>query len=80
MQEIIDSLKSFKNKAPGESSVNKLILTKIPPTAWDRFKHIINLAFSMGYYLQNNKEGILILPPKPGKDPKNPANRRPIPY
>ena len=78
MQEIIDSLKSFKNKAPGESSVNKLILTKIPPTAWDRFKHIINLAFSMGYYLQNNKEGILILPPKPGKDPKNPANRRPI--
>ena len=32
----------------------------------------------MGYYLQMNKEGVLILPSKPGKNPKIPTTRRPI--
>ena len=77
-KDIIDALQSFKHKAPGESGVTKQILSKLPPIAWERFRKIVNLAFSMGYYLQINKEGILILPPKQGKDPKMPINRRPI--
>ena len=78
MAEIINSLKSFKNKAPGKSGITKLILTKIPPNAWQRFQKILNLSLSMGFYTLPFKEGALLLPPKPGKDPKVPENRRPI--
>ena len=78
IKDMKEALQSFKHKAPGESGLNKLILTKIPQVAWERLKKIVNLSFSMGYYLQINKEGVLILPPKPGKDPKIPTNRRPI--
>ena len=78
MEEIINTLKSFKNRAPGKSGITKLILTKIPPNAWQRFKTILNLSLSMGFYTIPFKEGALLLPPKPGKDPKLPENRRPI--
>ena len=76
--DIIEIIKTFKNKAPGRSGINKQILVKLPIQAWTRLARIFNLALSMGYYIQINKEGILILPPKPGKDPKIPINRRPI--
>ena len=76
--DILNTVKRFKNKAPGTSGINKIILSKLPATAWKRLEQILNLTISMGYYPIPFKKGILILPPKPGKDPKIPINRRPI--
>ena len=77
--DIISTIKDFKNnKAPGESGINKILLIQLPNSAIDRLKDIVNLSISMGYFSIVLKNGIIILIPKPGKDPKNPINYRPI--
>ena len=77
--DIIQIVKEFKNnKAPGKSKINKVMLLQMPITATDRFRKILNATISMGYFPIIFKNGIIILIPKPGKDPKDPANYRPI--
>ena len=77
--DIISTIKDFKNnKAPGESGINKILLIQLPHSAIDGLKDIINQSISMGYFSIVLKNGILILIPKSGKDPKNPINYRPI--
>ena len=74
--DIISTIKEFKtNKAPGESGINKILLIQLPNSHIDR----LNLSISMGYFSIVLKNGIIILIPKPSKDPKNPINYRPIP-
>ena len=41
---------NFKNKAPGSSEINKLILSNLPDNAIDRYSLLTNLTLSMGYY------------------------------
>ena len=78
-QEIKRIINDFKNgRAPGLSGINKLILINLPDTAIDRLTTIINLTLSMGYFPIVLKNGILVLVPKPGKDPHYPINYRPI--
>ena len=78
-QEIKQILGEFKNyKAPGQSGINKLLMIKLPDVALDRYVDILNLLLSMGYFPVVFKNGIIILIPKPGKDPKIPSNYRPI--
>ena len=77
--DIISTIKEFKNnKAPVESGINKILLIQLPNSAIDRLKDIVSLSISMGYFSIVFKNGIIILIPKPGKDPKNPINYRPI--
>ena len=77
--EIQQILKDFKNnKAPGESKINKVLLLNLPIPAIKRYRDIINLTISMGYFPIIFKNGLIILIPKPGKDPRNPINYRPI--
>ena len=77
--DIISTIKEFKiNKAPEESGINKILLIQLPNSAIDRLKDIVNLSISMGYFSIVLKNGIIILIPKPGKDPKNLINYRPI--
>lgn len=78
MTEVQVIIKKFKNKAPGESQINKLILSKLPEAALRRFIQIINLALSMGLYIKKFKTGIIRFGEKEGKDPKRPENYRPI--
>ena len=63
-------IKEFKHKAPGKSGIIKLLLMKIPEIAITIFKDIINATISMGYFPIILKTGLIILIPKPGKDPK----------
>ena len=77
--EIKRIIKEFKNgKAPGLSGINKVLLMNLPDIAIDRFRDIINLTLSMGYFPIVLKNGLIILIPKQGKDPKDPNNYRPI--
>ena len=77
--EIKRIIKEFKNgKAPVLSGINKVLLMNLPDIAIDRFRDIINLTLSMGYFPIIFKNGLIILIPKQGKDPKDPSNYRPI--
>ena len=71
-------IKGFKNKAPGKSGINKLILINPPDEAYSNYVTIINLTLSMVYFPIIFKEGIIILILKPGKDPTNVNSYRPI--
>ena len=76
--DVVNIIKSFKNKAPGISGINKIILSQLPATAIERYSLISNLTFSMGYYPFAYKNGLLIFAQKQGKDPRYPENYRPI--
>ena len=71
-------IKKFKNKAPGISGINKLILSNLPREAIEVFAIITNLTLSMGYYPIIFKNGLLIFSQKGGKDPRHAENYRPI--
>ena len=71
-------IKKFKNKAPGISGINKLILSNLPLEATEVFAMITNLTLSMGYYPIIFKNGLLVFAQKGGKDPRHAENYRPI--
>ena len=71
-------IKQFKHKAPGKSGINKILLMKLPDVAIDKLKDIFNSTISLGYFPIILKNGLIILILKPGKDPTNPINYRPI--
>ena len=71
-------INQFKNKAPGKSGINKIMLIKLSEIAINKLKDIINATISIGYFPIILKNGLIILIVKPGKDPKNPINYRPI--
>ena len=78
--EIKRIIKEFKNgKAPGFSGINKVLLMNLPDIAIDRFRDIVTLTLSMGYFPIVFKNGLIILILKQGKDPKDPNNYRPLP-
>ena len=71
-------IKSFKNKAPGKSGINKMVLIHLPEEAYINYATILNYTLSLGYFPLIFKEGIIILILKPGKDPTKPSSYRPI--
>ena len=76
--DVIHITSKFKNKAPGMSGVNKLILSNLPHQAIESFTLFTNLAFSMGYYQLIFKNGLVVLAHKTGKDLRFAENYRPI--
>ena len=78
MSDVNNIIRKFKNKAPGISGINKLILSNLPVKAIERYSLITNLTLSMRYYPYVYKNGLLIFTPKQGKDHKLPENYRPI--
>ena len=68
----------FKNRAPGESGISKLILAKLPKVALHRYNQMPNLLMSMGYFSKCYKNGLMVLTPKEGKDGRDPISYRPI--
>ena len=71
-------IKTFKNKAPGASGINKMILVNLPNIAYDIYAELATWAISMGYFPKIFKEGIIILILKTSKNPHMPASYRPI--
>ena len=69
---------NFKNKAPGNSGINKGILTKLPRVALERLDDIINILLSMGYFSVVFKNGLMVFTPKGDKDGRDVLHYRPI--
>ncbi len=76
--EIRSFIRRFKNKAPGSSKINKVILENIPDKALDHLKHIFNTCYSAGYFPQIFKSAIIKFIPKKDKSPIQPINYRPV--
>ena len=58
-------IKGFKNKAPGRSGINRIILMNLPESAYEYFSTLTNNTLSMGYFPLIFKEGLIILILKP---------------
>lgn len=73
------TLQSFKsNKAPGESKINKLIMSNLPENMIINLLHIYNASLSCGIFPKKFKKAILKLIPKAEKNIKIVENYRPI--
>ena len=48
--DVVNMIKNFKNKEPGISGINRIILSQLQANAIGRYSLISNLALSMGYY------------------------------
>ena len=61
-------MQKTKNKASGESGVNKEVLKNLPRAALKKMVDIINILLSMGYFSVKSKNGPMIFAQKEGKD------------
>ena len=76
--QMIKIIQNFRNKAPGKTGINKMILTKLPRVALERLNDMINILLSMGYFIVVYKNGLMVLTPKEGKDNREAINFCPI--
>ena len=77
-EEVKNIIKSLKKTSPGESGINKTILTHLPDTAIQRLTTIYNSTISAGYFPDKWKHAIIRLIPKAGQSSYHPQNYRPI--
>lgn len=66
IQEIKAVLKSSKRISPGQSAINKQILTHLPDSGLERLQQILNSSLSAGYFPEGLKEAVMVMVPKPG--------------
>lgn len=76
--EVKNIIKNLKNTSPGESGINKTLLTQLPEISINRLTHIYNSSLSAGYFPDKWKHAIIRLIPKAGKTSYHPQNYRPI--
>lgn len=79
-QKIEMTIKSFKNNTPGETKINKIILSNTPRNALIKLQWLFNHTLSMGHFPKHFKTAILKLIHKPNTDPTNATNYRPVNY
>lgn len=77
--EICQYLRRFpNNKAPGPDGITYLLLKNLPRKAIVQLTHISNAILKLQYFPQQWKKAVVILIPKPGKNPSFPSSYRPI--
>ena len=77
-KEIKNVIKSFKQRAPGEDTLTKYHLERVPPNMIKNLTTIFNASLAIGYYPQQYKNSLMIFIPKAGKSPIDHINYRPI--
>ena len=65
--EIKNIIKTFKQRAPGEDTLTKYHLEKVPPNMIRNLAIIFNASLTIEYYPQQFKNSIVIFIPKEGK-------------
>jgi hypothetical protein len=76
--EVLETLKLTKQKAPGNSGITKMHISKLPNAALLQLITIFHLVNSTGHYPKIWKAALMIFLPKPGKTPYEHVNYRPI--
>ena len=77
-KEIKNVIKSFKQHAPGEDTLTKYHLERVPPNMIKNLTTIFNASLAIGYYPLQYKNSLMIFIPKVGKFPIDHINYRPI--
>lgn len=79
IDEVAQIIKSSRNiKAPGFDGHFNLVLKNFEPKSISLLAKIFNRCLEIGYFPSSWKLPKVVPIPKPGKDPTNPANYRPI--
>ena len=76
--EVANTLKSFKNRAPGADAIKRVHTDHFPKVLIVIITQLMNYCLATGYYPKNFKSGIIIFINKPDKDPSIAKNYRPI--
>lgn len=71
-------VRGFKNKAPGQSQVNRVIFKNLPLCMAEFYLITLNETLSMGYFPIYYKQALLCFVGKPNKDITSVENYRPI--
>lgn len=77
-EEMLHHLRKFKEKTPGITGITRNMLINLPPTAITSLLAIFNASLASGYFPDTLKIAKLIFIPKPGKNPRQIQNHRPI--
>ena len=72
------TFRSFQNNAPGGDTIRKIHIEHFPKLLFVIITKLYNYCLSTGYYPTAFKQGIVVWILKPGKDPSDPANYRPV--
>lgn len=78
VQELGNTIKSFKQKAPGPSDITTEQLKQLPQNMIKYLLYILNHSLTAGYFPTAFKTATMIFIPKPGKSPHTIQNYRPI--
>lgn len=76
--ETLHNLRKFKEKTPGLTGLTRNMLINLPRNAILALTNIYNASLSAGYFPDVFKKAKIIFIPKPGKDPTDIMNYRPI--
>ena len=77
-KELSRAIQATKNSAPGREKIQNEMLKLLPPEGLDSLLVLYNKLWQQGYFPENWLEFTRIPISKPGKDPTNPSNYRPI--
>ena len=78
INEMTQTLRRFKQKAPGPTKITTIQLTKLPPNMTKHLLYIFNNALSAGYFPDTLKHAHMIFIPKGNTSQYNIKNYRPI--
>ena len=76
--ELDNTIKSIRQKAPGQSGITKTHLTQLPHNMTNDLLTITNAITSTGHFPKLWKQATIIFLPKPNKSPLSHTNYRPI--
>ena len=76
--ELSETLRHFKQKAPGPTSITTLQLKNLPPNMFQYLLYIFNQYISAGYFPDSLKHARMIFIPKGNKSQYNTKKYRPI--
>ena len=65
--DILNIIRSFKEKAPGVSGITRNYLLKAPPIIIEQYTEIFSAAKSIGYFPDALKLAKIVMVPKPNK-------------
>ncbi|KAL4091820.1 hypothetical protein QTP88_026442 [Uroleucon formosanum] len=77
--EVLSIVKKLRNnKSPGHDLINNKIVKNLPPKTIILLTYIFNAIFRLSYFPTTWKSALIIVIPKPGKQPDLPESYRPI--
>ena len=77
-EELNNALNSAGNTAPGKDKIDFNMIKQLPPNAMEYLLTLYNEIWTKGTFPDKWRHAVVVPIPKPGKDPSNPLNYRPI--